>query len=533
MINNNTHLTELKSPKQSIQARVEIYSGSTLAATCTCADVLQDFSVEKTGEGKFFGYGICQKLTTNLIDVNRALKVTPEHSMKAAFGVSSNFIYPFPTFYIDTVERDETSNGISVTAYDALYDAAMFTFGELALTAPYTVKDVADACASLLGVTVETNITDQSFNTSYDEGANFGGSENIREVLNYIAEVTQTVYYLNNNEKLVFKRLDAAGAALLTLEKDNYFSFKSGEIFTLANICSATELGNNFISGSERAGVIQYVRDNPFWDNREDTQALVDSAEAAVGGLAICAFNSEWSGNYLLEIGDKIQLRAEDNSLITTFLLSDVLTYDGTLMESSAWEFGADEAEGADKPTSLGDALNQTFAKVDRVNKEVNIQASRVDAHESSIAALQVNTDNVNISITKVRTDLEGSLASTNTTVAHLSGAVESKVDGEQLQEEIEGVKREGVEKVVTATTNYTFDDNGLNISKSNSDISTKITEDGMQIYQNEEEVLTANNQGVNAKNLHATTWLIIGKNSRFEDMGDTRTGCFWIGGQE
>lgn len=531
MINNNIHLTELKSPNQRIEARVEIYSGSTLAATCTCSDVLQDFSVEKTGEGKFFGYGICQKLTTNLIDVKRALTVTPEQSIKTAFGVSSNFIYPFPTFYIDKVERDETSNGITVTAYDALYDAAMFTFGELALTAPYTVKDVADACASLLGVTVETNVTDQSFNTSYEEGANFGGSENIREVLNYIAEVTQTVYYLNNNEKLVFKRLDAAGAALLTLEKNNYFSFKSGEVFTLANICSATELGNNFISSSERAGVIQYVRDNPFWDNREDTQALVDSAEAAVGGLAICAFNSEWSGNYLLEIGDKIQLRAENNSLITTYLLSDVITYDGTLMESSAWEFGTDEAEGADKPTSLGDALNQTFARVDRVNKEITIQASRVDANEASIAALKVNTDNVNISITKVREDLEDGLGNTNSIVADLGAKVEDKVDSSQLQDEIDGVKKDGVERVKTAVTNYTFDEKGLNISKSDSEISTMITEDGMQIYRNDEEVLTANNQGVNAKNLHATTWLIIGKNSRFEDMGDTRTGCFWIGG--
>lgn len=44
--------------------------------------------------------------------------------------------------------------------------------------------------------------------------------------------------------------------------------------------------------------------------------------------------------------------------------------------------------------------------------------------------------------------------------------------------------------------------------------------------------MLKASKDGVDAKNLHAKTYLIIGKNSRFEDYnGGTRTGCFWIGG--
>ena len=59
----------------------------------------------------------------------------------------------------------------------------------------------------------------------------------------------------------------------------------------------------------------------------------------------------------------------------------------------------------------------------------------------------------------------------------------------------------------------------------------TQITEDGMTVYKNNESVLVANNVGVEAVNLHATTYLIIGNNSRFENYNDTRTGCFWIGG--
>ena len=85
----------------------------------------------------------------------------------------------------------------------------------------------------------------------------------------------------------------------------------------------------------------------------------------------------------------------------------------------------------------------------------------------------------------------------------------------------------------VSTSTGFTFDDNGLRVSKSDSEMSTQITEDGMKVYRNNDVVLTANNQGVDAKNLHATTYLIIGGNSRMEDVVENnvkRTAVFWIG---
>ena len=43
------------------------------------------------------------------------------------------------------------------------------------------------------------------------------------------------------------------------------------------------------------------------------------------------------------------------------------------------------------------------------------------------------------------------------------------------------------------------------------------------------ENVLMANDIGVQAYNLHARTYLIIGNHSRMEDYGENRTGCFYI----
>ena len=97
--------------------------------------------------------------------------------------------------------------------------------------------------------------------------------------------------------------------------------------------------------------------------------------------------------------------------------------------------------------------------------------------------------------------------------------------DTEKLKEEVAA----GVSSVSNAVG--TFNSDGLRISRTGSEMSTQITDNGMTVSRNEQQVLVANAQGVDAENLHATTYLIVGKYSRFEDYGDNRTGCFWIGG--
>ena len=60
---------------------------------------------------------------------------------------------------------------------------------------------------------------------------------------------------------------------------------------------------------------------------------------------------------------------------------------------------------------------------------------------------------------------------------------------------------------------------------------STTITENGMTVSKDDTDLLTANDKGVMAKDLNASTYLIIGGRSRFENYKTDRTGCFWIGG--
>jgi predicted nucleic acid-binding Zn-ribbon protein len=178
----------------------------------------------------------------------------------------------------------------------------------------------------------------------------------------------------------------------------------------------------------------------------------------------------------------------------------------------------------------LGEVLKQTYARVDKANKEITLTAGEAAANSEAIAALQINVDSISSSVKSVEGGLADSMESINGSLNALTKEVATKVTPEALSVEIRKEMANGVSKVETAT-GFTFDENGLKVSKTGTEITTQISEDGMRVYRNEEEMLRANNEGVKATNLHANTYLIIGTNSRFEDYGDNRTGCFWIGG--
>lgn len=631
MLINDIHLTQLNAPKQTIKARVELLRGSTLERVCNCGDILSEMSIERTGEGKFFGFGICQKLNVSLIDVNRDIIVTPEHTLEAVFGVDADYIYPFPRFYVQDIERDETNNMIKLTAYDILFQAEKYKVSDLGLQAPYTIRAVTAACANILGVPlVYINVDPVTFDVNFPEGANFDGTESVRYALNAISEVTQTIYYMNNKWELTFHRLDKDAALVKTIGRDEYIELFNQEKRTITNIAHVTELGDNSSTVGDDTGVTQFVRDNPFWELREDIGDLLNQAQRNIAGLSIHQFESLWSGNYLIEIGDRIGFTTENGKTLSTFLLDDTITFDGVLMETTRWHYDENEGETYTNPVTIGDSMNQTFARVDKVNKQIELVASDVTENISKIASLILTTDeikaevsrvekegdqaiatltltadeikaevsriekegdqaiadltltadeikaevqriesegdqaiadltltadeikaevqriesetdqaiadlsiqadNISASVTTVETQLNDTADSLTENITTLTKEVEAKMTSDQVNLIIQQTLEDGVNSVTTST-GYTFNEEGMTVSKSDSEMSTQITEDGMVIRHNDDAMLTADHTGVNAMNLHATTYLMVGGRSRFENYESNRTGCFWIGG--
>lgn len=529
---NEVHVNTINSPVRHIPARIEVLDANN-AAVCdllTCHDRLISFSIERVGEGKFYGYGICNRLNVHLIDTNRTLDINTSNIIEVVMGADSDYLYPFPPFKVSEVHRDENTNELSITAYDALYQAAAHTANELPNTA-YSLETVAADCAALIGLNLLLELPeyDTAFAVYYPEGANLDGTESIRSVLDGIAEATQTIYYVNNQYELVFKRLDMEGEAVYTIDREKYFTLDSKTNRRLKRISSVTELGDNIFAEITENGSTQYLRDNPFLDIREDIGQLLIDAIGRVGGMTINQFELEWRGNYLLEIGDKIAMIDKENQTVISYLLDDVISYDGSYSHTTRWAYADDEAETDSNPATLGDALKQTYARVDKANREIAIVASQAEENAEALAAIRIDTGSITTtvsSIEKVTTDAFGTV---NGEIADLKKQTEQIITPEEIKLTISQELSNGVDKVRTAT-GFTFDDEGLTISKEDAELSTTISEDGMQIFRNSEAILTANNVGVDAANLHATTYLIIGTNSRLEDYGSNRTGCFWIG---
>ena len=114
-----------------------------------------------------------------------------------------------------------------------------------------------------------------------------------------------------------------------------------------------------------------------------------------------------------------------------------------------------------------------------------------------------------------------------------LKGEVEMKLSAENMSIVVQQQLSGGVDEVVTKS-GYVFGTNGLKVSKSNSAIENTVDHTGMYVKKSGDNVLVANNKGVEATDLHAKTYLKIGKNegrSRFEDYLTNRTACYWIGG--
>ena len=98
-------------------------------------------------------------------------------------------------------------------------------------------------------------------------------------------------------------------------------------------------------------------------------------------------------------------------------------------------------------------------------------------------------------------------------------------------QSDLNALRQEGVEKIVTPVMKYSMSDDGLLIQKPGEEIGNKMTHEGMEVSRGSEPMLRADKDGVLATDVTVRNFLNMGENSRFEDYSDgvdtARTGCF------
>ena len=173
-----------------------------------------------------------------------------------------------------------------------------------------------------------------------------------------------------------------------------------------------------------------------------------------------------------------------------------------------------------DKLASIENGANKTVVDTDLNSTSTNPVENK---------AIYTKFNSISAEVKQVKDDFNNNIEVVNGDIQTLTQKVNASMTAEDVKLQIQSELNNGVTKVET-TTGFTFDDEGLTVSKSGNEMTTQITEDGMTVFRDNTAILIANNVGVDAVNLHATTYLIVGTHSRFEDYGENRTGCFWIG---
>ncbi len=112
------------------------------------------------------------------------------------------------------------------------------------------------------------------------------------------------------------------------------------------------------------------------------------------------------------------------------------------------------------------------------------------------------------------------------------SQMTEIRQTAEKLELSVQNSAQQGAGRVVTQT-GFTFDENGLTIQKSGTQMENLLNETGMFIKRSGEVILRADQEGVTAVDVTVGNYLMIGEHARLEDYTsgtDTkRTACFWI----
>ena len=421
------------------------------------------------------------------------------------FGVKgtgdSDYSYiQYGTYIIKSTKKDEESHSISLECYDLMLESMIPYDIALDYSQGVTVKDLLDAICNRLGWS-------KGYTTFYNSDVlideeKYDISDTFRDVLDDIAEVAGgmigfigdalTVIYPTNSGEVI----DEENLKSLTIGK------KYGPINSV--VLSRTPQEDNIyrqdkISIAENGLTEIRIENNQIIDtHRED---FMDGICAALFGLSFELYELESFGIGYLNFGDFFAIKTADGAEHKALMLCDDLQITQGVTETS-------------KLPEL-EVTNTDYSAASETDKALKKAILRVDKQNGLISALVEKTNTLESGLGTVTTKAEA--------------IIDEESINLKISEAIEGIDS------IETSTGYRFDKDGLNIHKSGEEMHNTLNNLGMYVRKNAEDILVADADGVNAINLTARKYLIVGDNARFENYTNgtdsKRTACFYIGG--
>ena len=473
------------------------YEGSLLRSVMKCLDIEIKASTV-SGTAAIAGIAVVGESVAGVSDVGDASIIySPRLGVKAPGDADYSYI-EYGTYLVKEKKHDEEKDTVLLECYDLMLKS-MIPY-DLVIEYPVTVKAYLDAICTRLGWEAGYTSFPNSDKTIYEE--KFDSSYTFRDVLDQIAQVAGSMIAFKGDKLSVIKPTDSGE----TIDSTNLKTLKMGAVYGPVNsiVLARTPQEDNIYQQNEDSiaayGLTEIrIENNQILDdNREQ---FIVPIFANLHGLKFELFELESFGIGYLNLGDFFTIETPDGENHKVLMLCDDLKIDQGLSETVRLEAPEVTETDYSAASETDRTLNKTILKVDKQAQEITALVTKTDITDSTLNGVKE-------------------------TVTHMT---EVMMDEESVNIKITKAV-EGINSITTST-GYTFDQDGLHIQKSGEEMENLLDNTGMYVKRDGEDVLVANNEGVEAINLKSRQFLIIGQNSRIEDFEYGRTACFFIGG--
>lgn len=411
---------------------------------------------------------------------------------------------PQGVFYIGTRPTDD-ADVLSIHGYDSMLkaDTSWLTDDYDNVVFPVSEDDALNDICSRMGVSRAPGMTlNNEYPIDYPVGEY--GDLTMREVLRGIAGANAGCFFINLRGELdLWRPMEVRNSYDIGRVMTGFESAPASKPITMVYIDGGG--GGAYRSGSYSGKSVNFYCP---WGSHE----MAESVRAALEGYIYQAFTStDAICDIAADIGDTITA----NGVTSVIISRDVNYYGLNLMQLSAPE--TDELEDEYPYTSPSQRIEQrelaiANARITRVAGEIQLEVSGLKSD------LDTATD-----------DLQGQL----TDQAGKLEELEQKTALMVTQDQVEITVSEAVSGInsVTTETGFTFNKDGMTVSSTESEFSAMARPFGFYVKRGEENVMVADNSGVETINLTVNNFLNIGNRFRLEPYGADRVACFPIGG--
>jgi len=408
-----------------------------------------------------------------------------------------------------------SAHSLKVTAYDRIswldQDLTAWIAG---LTAwPYTLYDLARMTCQQCGVQLRnTEIPNGTYLVQHFSAQGITG----RQIMKWVGQIAGRFCRATPDGEIEFAWYTPSDTHITTYYQGG-FSYSDYQVSPIEKVqlkCSEDDVGTVYPDDLLDAVNTYAVSGNALLTatGADDLKPIAQALYEQLKAVTYTPCKISIPAGFHIHAGDIVKVTNINGVTVTAFVMT----------KKQAGQRDTLECTGSPRRDSSSAVNEQSYAALSGkvFNLQMNVDGLKLENQDTAgkLASLSLDLDGISAKVQKQSEDMEGIT----------QNITELQQDGESVKLSIKSIQDNGVSKVKTET-GFSFDQKGLHISKSDSDMENTLDETGMYVRRNGEDLLRANDDGVLATDVTVLNYLEVGSHARFEDYANNRTACFWL----